>query len=561
VRDGSAYVDEYSKRIGIRTMTMDKTTGGFYCNGRMIKLRGLNRHETYPFIGRAAPRRLQRKDADILKYDLGCTIVRTSHYPQSPDFLDRCDEIGLLVLEEIPGWMYVGGTAWKALEMQNLKDMVVRDRNHPSIFTWGCRINESADDNVFYQTTNDTARFYDPSRLTCGVRRSNSDPATSFLEDIWTQNFVDPSSAPPNMPIITTESVGHGYPCNSFSNEDSLIELINQHGIRQNNSYGESKWGGMLGWCAFDYASSHANAVANNGNRYVSDHGMADIFRILKFAGYFFQSQRDPTLYGPMIHICNFWRSSSPSTIRVTSNCDQVELFVNGVSKGKISPNQYPNVPHPVFQFTNAPSGGSLRADGYIGATKVVSQTWYTPGTPTRITLTPDDNTIYEGGDMTRVVVMVGDANNPFVPYNTTPVTLAVSGAGDFIGESPIAMENGVSAFFVRSRASQTGAITCSATAAGLTAGSATISVIKNQSTGVRRTGAIALTPEMRKTLFKQAMGGPFLVPEWARKNSVVSVYDLSGKLVFRSMGPVSVIDLNKNGAARGCSIIKISPR
>ncbi|MBN1129586.1 MAG: hypothetical protein JXA71_11395 [Chitinispirillaceae bacterium] len=560
VRDGSTWVDEHRERMGIRSITMNKTSGGFYINGQLLKLRGLNRHETYPFIGRAAPRRLQRKDADILKYDLGCNIVRTSHYPQAPDFLDRCDEIGLLVLEEVPGWMYVGNTTWQALEMQVLKDMIVRDRNHPSLFTFGVRINESADNNTFYKAMNDTARAYDPTRLTCGIRRSNSDPATSFLEDIWTQNFIDPSSNPPNMPIITTESVGHGYPTNSFSREDSLIELINQHGVRQNNSYSQSKWGGMLGWCAFDYPSSHNNAVAGNDGRYVSNHGMADQFRINKFAGYFFQSQRDPAKYGPMLHICNFWRSNSPSTIRVVSNCDQVELFVGTTSKGRINPNAYTSLPQPVFEFSNAPTSGYLRADGYIGGNKVVSQTWYTPGAPTKITLTPDTSTIFTGGDMTRVLVRVADANNPFVPYNTTSVTLSASGAGDFIGESPIAMENGQSAFFVRSRASQTGVITCSATASGLTAGSATITVVKKPvDVAVRRDMAAAPAPSIaQKTLFRQ-ISGVFTVPFWARNNTVLSVYDLSGRVVYRTERPGMILDLDRIGLAGSVYLVRIS--
>ena len=115
VMEGETVLDGYRTRTGIRSLTMNKTDGKCYLNGTALKLRGLNRHEAYPYIGHAASRRLQRKDADILKYDLGCNIVRTSHYPQAPDFLDRCDEIGLLVLEEVPGWMYIGNTAWKNL--------------------------------------------------------------------------------------------------------------------------------------------------------------------------------------------------------------------------------------------------------------------------------------------------------------------------------------------------------------------------------------------------------------------------------------------------------------
>ena len=550
VQDGSTTVDTHTERIGIRSITMSKTDGKFYINSQALKLRGLNRHETFPYIGRAAPRRLQRKDADILKYDLGCNIVRTSHYPQAPDFLDRCDEIGLLVLEEIPGWMYVGNAAWQDLEMQVLKDMIVRDRNHPSIFTWGVRINESADNNTFYQKTNDTAHAYDPSRLTCGVRRSNSDPATSFLEDIWTQNFLSPSSSTPNgnMPVLTSEMIGHNYPAFSFSREDTLLGLMLNHATAQNNSYSQSKWGGMIGWCAFDYASSHDNAVVLTGGRYVSDHGMCDIFRIPKFAGYFFQSQRDPAIYGPMLSIANFWRNGSPTDIAVASNCDQVELFVNGASKGKIAPNISTSLPQPVFAWTSAFTAGNLKADGYLNGSKVVSQTWYTPGTPTKITLTPDTTTIFENGDMTRVTIMVGDANNPFVPYNTTSVTLSVTGAGDFIGESPIAMENGVSAFYVRSRAGQIGTITCSATASTLTNGTATIAVIKKpDNTGIISGPAvIPVSSIAKKSIFKQIINTAIPVPAWARNNAEVIVYDLAGKVICKKAVTGNTVELNK---------------
>ncbi|MBN8524666.1 MAG: glycoside hydrolase family 9 protein, partial [Planctomycetes bacterium] len=104
-------LDGTSVNFGFREAHFDKD-GSFYLNGEKFKLIGLNRHQTYPYIGAAAPKRLQEKDADIVKYELGCNIVRTSHYPQSPHFLNRCDEIGLLVFEEIPGWQFIGD--WQA---------------------------------------------------------------------------------------------------------------------------------------------------------------------------------------------------------------------------------------------------------------------------------------------------------------------------------------------------------------------------------------------------------------------------------------------------------------
>ena len=97
-----------------------------------------------------------RSDAtrEILRQKLKCNIVRTSHYPQSRHFLDACDEMGLLVLEEIPGWQHIGDEAWKLISIDNVSRMIRRDWNHPSIILWGVRINESKDDHDFYTRTN-----------------------------------------------------------------------------------------------------------------------------------------------------------------------------------------------------------------------------------------------------------------------------------------------------------------------------------------------------------------------------------------------------------------------
>ena len=158
---------------------------GFYLNGKKVKLRGLNRHQSYPYVGYAMPESMQRMDADILKYELGVNAVRTSHYPQSHYFIDQCDRIGLLVFMEIPGWQHIGDEAWKDQAVINVRDMVMQYRNHTSIILWGVRINESQDDDDFYRRTNAAARELDPSRPTGGVRAHKK---SSLLEDVYTYN-------------------------------------------------------------------------------------------------------------------------------------------------------------------------------------------------------------------------------------------------------------------------------------------------------------------------------------------------------------------------------------
>jgi beta-galactosidase len=161
-------IDQYETRIGFRDARF--TPDGFFLNGKHLKLRGLNRHQTFPFVGQAMPARVQRRDAWILRKEIKCNIVRTSHYPQSPHFLDACDEYGLLVLEEIPGWQHIGDAGWKDLSVDNVERMVRRDWNHPSIILWGVRVNESQDDHDFYTRTNKLAHDLDDSRPTGGIR-------------------------------------------------------------------------------------------------------------------------------------------------------------------------------------------------------------------------------------------------------------------------------------------------------------------------------------------------------------------------------------------------------
>ena len=157
-------LDETETRFGIREAVFKKD--GFYLNGRKLRIRGLNRHQSFPYVGYAMPKSMQRLDADLLKKELGLNAVRTSHYPQSHYFLERCDELGLLVFTEFPGWQHIGDDAWKAQAVANAEDMIRQYRNHPSIILWGIRINESPDDDAFYEKTNAVAHKLDPSRPT-----------------------------------------------------------------------------------------------------------------------------------------------------------------------------------------------------------------------------------------------------------------------------------------------------------------------------------------------------------------------------------------------------------
>lgn len=295
LKEGVA-VDEMITTTGFRKGEFRED--GFYLNGEKVKIRGLNRHQSYPYVGYAMPESMQKLDADILKKELGVNAVRTSHYPQSHYFLERCDEIGLLVFTEIPGWQHIGDDAWKAQAVQNVRDMVRQYRNHVSIILWGVRINESQDDDVFYKMTNEAAHALDPSRPTGGVRANKK---SSLLEDVYTYNdFVHDGkkrgcerkkavTSDMKKPYLISEYNGHMYPTKAFDWEEHRVEHALRHVRVLDAVAGEQDIAGSFGWCMFDY-NTHKDF--GSGDR-ICYHGVLDMFRNPKLAAKVYECQQE----------------------------------------------------------------------------------------------------------------------------------------------------------------------------------------------------------------------------------------------------------------------------
>ncbi|VBB09866.1 Hypothetical protein LUCI_5164 [Lucifera butyrica] len=460
-------VDQYEQIFGVRQIEF-REDGKFYLNNQPLKLRGLNRHQMFPYVGQAMGNRLQRKDAEILKYELGVNYVRTSHYPQDPSFLDRCDEIGLLVLEELPGWQHIGDKAWQEIAKDHLAGMIRRDCNHPSIFLWGVRINESLDDHDFYAATNALAHSLDPTRPTIGTRYLER---SEFLEDVYgfndfLQNLAGKLHLPNYKPSVVTEYMGHMFPTRRYDNDSRLLEHAAKHALIQNVAYGIPELAGASGWCAFDY-NTHVNFGAGD---HICYHGVMDIFRIPKYAAYFYQSQRD-IKYGITLFIARrlvpSFKEDGEDVIPVYSNCDQVELFVNGESLGIRNPDRvvYPNLPHPPFTFKKVlpwppDSDTEIRAVGYLAGRIVAEQSLKLEGDPYRIRLLSDHSELTaDGSDMTRIVVQAVDEKDQPLSLANFAIRLFLEGAGSLVGENPLVLEGGQAAVYVRS-ARQPGVIT-----------------------------------------------------------------------------------------------------
>jgi len=461
---GTQAVDEVSRTIGFREAQF--TDHGFELNGKVIKLRGLDRHQTFPFVGQAMPGRAQRRDAHILRNKLKCNIVRTSHYPQSRHFLDACDEIGLLVLEEIPGWQHIGDEPWKLISIDNVGRMIRRDWNHPSIILWGVRINESKDDHDFYVRTNALAHKLDPTRQTGGIRYFQE---SEFLEDVFTMNdFGFPLKPPNHSRYLNTEFVGHTYPTKTIDQVERLTEHTLRHARIHDQLASNAQYAGGIGWCAFDY-NTHGDF--GSGDR-ICYHGVTDIFREPKPAAGFYKSQCDPAeevVLEPAFHWARGDASIGFSNAVMCSNCDQIKLYIADELVATVDPDrkQFAHLRYAPFVVELGElfhKWGDLRLEGYIQGKQVIVKKYSGKGIDQKFTLLPDDKSlIADGADTTRVVLRVTDEFDAIRPFANDAVKFELEGPAELIGDNPFALIGGTGAVWIRAK-EQTGTVRLTAT-------------------------------------------------------------------------------------------------
>jgi beta-galactosidase len=461
---GKQMVDSVSRVIGFREAQF--TDHGFELNGKIIKLRGLDRHQTFPFVGQAMPRRPQRRDAHILRHNLKCNIVRTSHYPQSRHFLDACDEIGLLVLEEIPGWQHIGDHAWQDISVDNVGRMIKRDWNHPSIILWGVRINESKDNHDFYTRTNALAHKLDHTRQTGGIRYFQE---SEFLEDVFTMNDFGWPLKPPNHPrYLNTEFVGHTYPTKTIDQVERLTEHVIRHARVHDQLASDAQYAGGIAWCAFDY-NTHGNF--GSGDR-ICYHGVTDIFREPKPAAGFYKSQCDPeeeVVLEPAFHWARGDASIGFSHAVVCSNCDHIKFFMGNEMVAEADPDrkQFAHLRYAPFSI-DLPDPwhkwGDLRLEGYIGGKLAITKNYSGKGIDQKFALLPDDTSLIgDGADTTRVVLRVTDEYGAIRPFANDAVKLNLEGPGEIIGDNPFALIGGTGAVWIRAK-EQAGTVRLTAT-------------------------------------------------------------------------------------------------
>ncbi len=346
--------EKYITGFGFRSAVFKPD--GFYLNNKKIKLVGLNRHQGYPFVGYAMPKSAQEEDADILKNELGINVVRTSHYPQSEHFMKRCDEIGLLVVNEIPGWQHIGQEKeWRDQFIINLQKMVITQRNHPSLIAHGVRIDESQDDHELYSKGNYEAHSLDPTRQTLGVRNFKN---SELLEDIYAYNdfscdsmrigLINPKTVKTHgKPYLVTEYMGHMDPVKPTSDERTKVEVALRHAKVIDDNYKYENICGAIGWCAFDY---HTHVDFGSGD-HICPHGVYDLYRNPKHTAAIYASQLSDKPYLEVIS--NMKPGDYPEAryfdIYVATNCDYFDLLKNDEFVARYYPkrDQFKYMPHP----------------------------------------------------------------------------------------------------------------------------------------------------------------------------------------------------------------------
>jgi beta-galactosidase len=472
-----------SRRIGFRDASFQPD--GFYLNGERLPLFGLNRHQLYPYAGMAMPARVQRMDAEILKNELNCNMVRCSHYPQSPHFLDACDELGLLVWEEAPGWHNVNASpGWQDLVVQNVRDMVTRDRSRPSVVIWGTRLNETPDLPNLWAATRESAAQLDGSRPSSGAMAYHD--VLGWTEDVFAYNDYDHVKTaveallrPPlaGLPYLVTEAVGvdEAKP-HRFSWTDPPATLANQavlHGEVQSLARSDPGYSGLLAWAAFDYASPEGLDPES-----VKWAGVADLFRVPKPGAAIYQSQVDPSVR-PVIAPVFFWEPGgafpiTAPTVMIASNCERLEIFIGGthVTTGlpAAGASPYGGLAYPPF-LVHLPAHipphlPELMIEGFVGSQQVAELRMASNTAGDTLAMTVDDATIVaDGSDATRAVFRAVDQYGNLRRYAAGEVTLTLTGPATLLGDNPFAFGEygGLGAVWIRSLPGQTGIITLAA--------------------------------------------------------------------------------------------------
>ncbi|HKJ03258.1 MAG TPA: glycoside hydrolase family 2 TIM barrel-domain containing protein, partial [Longimicrobiales bacterium] len=478
--EGGATVDQETTRIGIRTISMG--IDGFRINGERMFLRGTNRHQEYPYVGYALSDAAQYRDARTIK-EAGFDYIRLSHYAHAPAFMDACDQLGLVVMDCIPGWQYFDreDPAFAELQLDNCRALIRRDRNHPCVILWEVSLNESWMTDDFIARSHAIAHEEYPGDqcYTCGWTRGYdvfiqarqhggcrevTDQACLVSEygdwEYYAQNAGLEQQAWADLAPDAANSRQlrwHG--------EAALLQQATNFQEAHNDNRKTLAFADGL-WVMFDYNRGYAPDIESSG--------CMDIFRLPKFSHAFFRSQRDvdedPSVAGagPMVFIASYWTPDSSTDVRVFSNCDEVALSLDGALLERRRPDAgrlSTELAHPPFTFRlDAFRPGTLEAVGYVGGRALARRSVRTPGAPRRMELRLDEHGSsfgVDGKDAVFVHADLQDAEGTPVPDAWENVFFGATGDVKLVGANPFSSDAGIASILLQTETARPHGTVC----------------------------------------------------------------------------------------------------
>ena len=461
-------IDCEESRIGIRHLEMTREKG-FVINGKPLRLVGSNRHMEYPYVGNAISDNAQYRDIYQIRSN-GFNIVRLGHYPQDPSVLDACDELGLLVIEPIPGWQFLNkNPLFTELTYRDVRDLVRRDRNHPSVVMWETTLNESWPPKEWKDNAVKVAHEEYPGDqcFTSGDAYGYDGFDVSYND--WQEGFNRPNQTK-NPGFIREyydyEFGGHYSTTRIKRGDGEKAQIQNLWNAQWSHNRYRAYYPWTIGdavWSMYDYNRGCCDNICYSG--------VADIFRLPKFSLSFYRCQlpkgtRIPEGIMPYELFIPSYRSEiSSDTVLVYGNVEEVELQLNGHSIEKKRADKGPDTDYvsqpdggncaqltcPPFTFTQVPKEkGELKAIGYANGVRVAEYIVRSPGPPSKL-----DISYFESGcaatkdDLLIVYVSLKDNQNTLCPLNNISINLSLRG-GKIIGPTHYQTECGIASFLVR---------------------------------------------------------------------------------------------------------------
>lgn len=474
-REGNV-VDGYRRRIGIRSVEF-KGKDGFWLNGKPYEspLIGANRHQDFAVVGNAVANSIHWRDAKKLR-DAGMKVIRNAHCPQDPAFMDACDELGLFVIVNTPGWQFWNDAPEFAQRVySDIRNLVRRDRNHACVWMWEPILNETWYPEDFAKNTRDIVDQEYPypycySGCDSGARGKehfpilfthpsydgkswgdkNANPKITYFTREWGDNVDDWSSH--NSPSRVARNWGeqpmliqaqhYANPTYTYTCYDALYRTPRQH------------VGGCL-WHSFDHQRGyHPDPFYG---------GLMDVFRQPKYSYYMFKAQRSPQKQerlfetGPMVYIAHEMTPFSGKDVTVYSNCDEVRLtfLKDGKTYTYNKPVVKEGMPSPVITFPDVYDFMTdkamsrkkkqdevfLRAEGLIDGKVVATHEVHPARRPEKVLLWVDNENVNlkaDGSDFVTVVAAIADKNGNIKRLNNYYVKFHVEGEGRILGDAGI---------------------------------------------------------------------------------------------------------------------------